>query len=404
MESVELKEIIFKSKERCRRYGLKEEGGAFFKYPQNAVNKALRDREELINITIPFMETIYYAVNRLRFVVVLTNEDGIVLSVVAAPNVRPALENINFDVGVSCAEKDVGTNGIGTALAVGKPVEVYGSDHYCIRYRHLATVGVPIHDPTKGFIIGCLGCCGVKDVFHPHTLGMLIAASTAIERQIRLEITTNELILRSKLLKNTISSVSEGLVSFDAQGYIQEINDVAKELLGVGDTRTNASHLFSEEWYKRIVVNGEAVQDAEMVIRTKKGKEKVFVTAKPILEDGSGRVTGVVAILRESSRVHRLANRITGAHAWFTFDDIIGEDPAFVEVLEMARTVSRGSCSHSSSWSTWSLIISVLASRLFLFPCQYYRFSRMFRLSSPTYFPLLKEYVVSWKKLPLGKE
>jgi len=60
--------------------------------------------------------------------------------------------------------------------------------------------------------------------------------------------------------------------------------------------------------------------------------------AEPIL-NVEGYCLGVVLILRELKRVRKLAQRIYGAHATYTFKDLIGEDPEFrmcVETLELA--------------------------------------------------------------------
>jgi hypothetical protein len=77
--------------------------------------------------------------------IVLTDPAGVVLSrLTADAALERHLDRVNLAPGFSYAEAVVGTNGIGTALEAGRPMHVFGHEHYAENLEQLACAGVPI--------------------------------------------------------------------------------------------------------------------------------------------------------------------------------------------------------------------------------------------------------------------
>lgn len=333
------KKEVSLSWERCRKAGLKREKGFFRTHPRY-VPETTRKQQRLLETASPFLKTLFYAVNEYRFLLALTDEHGILLDYRCNPQSEQGLVDMNFHIGVSTAEEDVGTNGVGTAIASDRPMMVYGEEHYCFAHQTWATFGAPIHNE-RGDIIGCIGCSEYKDFFHAHTLGMLMASARAIEKHIKLGQAMQDIDLHSKLLGKIINSISDGLIYFSIDGQIKEINDIAREMLGYSDTSgLKILNIFSRDILKIISDENGYIFDEEMNLKTNRGKFKCFVTATPV-KDSQGELIGVVAVLKKPSDIHRLANRIAGTQARFTFADIIGSDPCFVKTLNLARKAAK---------------------------------------------------------------
>jgi serine phosphatase RsbU (regulator of sigma subunit)/anti-sigma regulatory factor (Ser/Thr protein kinase) len=64
------------------------------------------------------------------------------------------LDAVQLAEGFSYHEADAGTNGIGTALAEGRPAVVLAGEHFADRFLAFACAGVPIRDPFSGRIRG----------------------------------------------------------------------------------------------------------------------------------------------------------------------------------------------------------------------------------------------------------
>jgi len=89
--------------------------------------------------------------------IILTDPAGLVLTRLdAGRDLDAHLDRVNLAPGFSYAEEYVGTNGIGTALEGGRPMQVFGHEHYAENLEDLACAGVPIHHPISGKTIGAV--------------------------------------------------------------------------------------------------------------------------------------------------------------------------------------------------------------------------------------------------------
>ena len=89
--------------------------------------------------------------------VILTHAAGVVLTRLGADNeLDRHLDSVQLAPGFSYAEESVGTNGIGTALEGGRPMHVFGHEHYAENLEDLACAGVPIRHPISGITLGAV--------------------------------------------------------------------------------------------------------------------------------------------------------------------------------------------------------------------------------------------------------
>ena len=89
--------------------------------------------------------------------IILTDPAGLVLTRMdAGRDLDAHLDRVNLAPGFSYAEEYVGTNGIGTALEGGRPMHVFGHEHYAEHLEDLACAGVPIHHPISGKTVGAV--------------------------------------------------------------------------------------------------------------------------------------------------------------------------------------------------------------------------------------------------------
>lgn len=87
--------------------------------------------------------------------VILTSADGLVVERAAAnAALVRALDDVQLAPGYSYAEEFAGTNGIGTALTIGAPTFIRGSEHYIGALSGLACAGSPIRDPITSRVLG----------------------------------------------------------------------------------------------------------------------------------------------------------------------------------------------------------------------------------------------------------
>jgi len=87
--------------------------------------------------------------------VVVTDSDGVLLSVEGDPRVRrAAAETVNFTEGASWSEASVGTNAIGVAIATEHAVQVFAGEHFREAAQAWTCAAAPIRDPDTGRLLG----------------------------------------------------------------------------------------------------------------------------------------------------------------------------------------------------------------------------------------------------------
>jgi transcriptional regulator of acetoin/glycerol metabolism len=97
--------------------------------------------------------------------VILTDPAGLVLTrMTGDADFERHLDRVLLVPGFSYAEEWVGTNGIGTALEGGRPMHVFGHEHYAENLENLACAAVPIHHPITGKTVGAVNLtCWCRD-------------------------------------------------------------------------------------------------------------------------------------------------------------------------------------------------------------------------------------------------
>ncbi|MEV5759022.1 GAF domain-containing protein [Streptomyces tendae] len=111
---------------------------------------------------------------------------GRLLWVEGHPATRRRAGRMNFVPGARWSESAVGTNAPGTAVAVGRPVQVFAAEHFIRRVQPWTCAAAPVHDPRTGRVLGAVDITGGDGLAHPHSLGFVQAVARAAESQLAL--------------------------------------------------------------------------------------------------------------------------------------------------------------------------------------------------------------------------
>jgi DNA-binding CsgD family transcriptional regulator len=111
------------------------------------------------------------------------------------------LDRVSLGPGFAYAEDTVGTNAIGTALAMGAPALVMGREHFADVLTRLSCAAAPIVDPVSGDVVGLLDLTSSADDANPLMLGLARSGAREIEQRIGSSM---------PLLYRTVSSVWNG--------------------------------------------------------------------------------------------------------------------------------------------------------------------------------------------------
>lgn len=334
---------IFESWLRSRKFGVDP-------YSQKAplvldelsLAEELERKRELLLVANPVIQDIYSVIKGSSSGVWLCNEKGIIIKVVADSDIRDMCEQRDFRLGADWSEDKVGTNAMGTALYLKRPIQCVRSEHY----RKAVSIGycssAPIFSP-NGEIIGVLDVTGFWEEHNPHTLGLVVAGAGSIQRELQLQNAHQKLSLSHQYILEMIESLPSGIIIVNEDGIIIGINNNACEMLKTSsETFLNkkAEQVFGTfNGLKKILEMDSEFEETEYY--TEKGNQKLHFTliARPI-KYRNGSLDGIVVVLREIDAVRRITGKMAGFQAKFTFEDIISEDPRVITIVKRAETVA----------------------------------------------------------------
>ncbi|MES2483476.1 MAG: GAF domain-containing protein, partial [Pseudomonadota bacterium] len=135
---------------------------------------------ELIRHCEPVMEYLFEQVRESHSMVILADPQGVLVHTLGDLDFVNKAERVALSCGASWAERQRGTNAIGTALAEGHEVEIHGAEHYLDRNGFLTCAAAPIMS-AQGQLMGILDLSTDHRHRHPHTLGLVGTAARMIE-------------------------------------------------------------------------------------------------------------------------------------------------------------------------------------------------------------------------------
>lgn len=215
--------------------------------------------------------------------VVLTDASGLVLTrLTADAELERHLDRVLLAPGFSYAEEFVGTNGIGTALEGGGPMQVFGHEHYAERLEDLACAGVPIAHPATGKTIGALDLtCWRKDAGP-----LLTALAKTTTEQIRQALLTDTSMREVELLHEYLRACHRtgGLV-LALNNDVVMVNQHARAALAPADQDALLRRAADSSFSRR------GVSEVDLP-----SGQRVRITTNPVR--GEGHVAGIVVQAR----------------------------------------------------------------------------------------------------------
>jgi sigma-54 dependent transcriptional regulator, acetoin dehydrogenase operon transcriptional activator AcoR len=183
----------------------------------------------LIRSALPVLRNLREHLEGQPISIILTDAAGVVLTrLVADRHLDRHLDSVQLAPGFSYAEESVGTNGIGTALEGGRPMHVFGHEHYAEHLEDLACAGVPIHHPISGKTVGAVDLtCWRKDAGP-----LLITLARTTADQIRQALLTDSGMREFALLQEYLRTCrrSAGMV-LALNNDVVMMNDYARDVL-----------------------------------------------------------------------------------------------------------------------------------------------------------------------------
>lgn len=285
----------------------------------------------------PIMEGIYSMVSGSGFAIMLADKEGYIIEVIGDKDIMDRANELNFLKGELWTENIVGTNAIGTALYLNKPIQTIGAEHYGKKQHSWTCSASPIYDEDNN-LIGCINMSGNYYDAHSHTLGIVTAAAKSIQNQLALT-------LSYKLLNITFDSIAEGMIVVNEDLSIKKVNGRALKILNTSldnSIKTNIEKILKDIDFYELLNENKRLNNIECDFYIDFNRIKCVASITTL--NTHGKNTGFVITFNEAKKVHKLVNKVVGYKAQYKFEDIITENEKMKNMISFAKKISKTDC------------------------------------------------------------
>jgi transcriptional regulator of acetoin/glycerol metabolism len=139
---------------RCSDLGIDPEHLRYNILTEEELTEKRAANAQFLEAARPYLQHLSLALSDRAHCVALADADGWILELLEQPKDAFGGAATGICVGSSWNERHIGNNGIGSALATGEPVFVYGIEHFAISFHSAHCLGVPIRVNDR--LVGCL--------------------------------------------------------------------------------------------------------------------------------------------------------------------------------------------------------------------------------------------------------
>ena len=280
----------------------------------DAIEGLRRHHADLVSAAAQVFAEVAEMFSGSRSIMLLTNNDGVVLDAVGDRHTLEQGESIHLTRGGDWREDAVGTNGIGTALATGRPAQVHAAEHFCEGIKAWTCAAAPIFEPGTGAMLGVVDISGPPSTYGRNNLSLAVSAA----RQVEMVLAERVAAERMRLLEVCLDRISEadvaGMVAIDRAGRLVHRTGRVPTLVGLGqrvpglddgsmveDWADRLPEGLRAEWFSPVRVEGRAI-GAVLVVpaRTRAatpeqpGAFDAILGRSPAMADAVGRARQLV--------------------------------------------------------------------------------------------------------------
>ena len=329
---------IWESWQRSKEYGVDPYNIKDFKVDGAAYDHAIANNQELVDVTLPHIRSLYRYMVGSNYIFQLVSADGFILKTYTAD--RKILDLINAHglsllEGSIVTEQAIGTNSSGLCLHLKKPAEVRGEEHYQKGNHVFCCISAPIFD--EGDLLGCLTLMCPKEDEQSFSGGLVRTVVEAIQSEIRLRKTSKEIALANQLMSAILKSQRDGILLVDQEFRVRYHNDQVIQYMRLEKHDIDGMYI-------RELVDMDTVPDVAkkarrgfaqmpMTVTNHVGKrcELTVQMVKSASLDGEEVFSISIRPLKES---YSLINAVSGSHASFTFASMVRTSRVMERVVD----------------------------------------------------------------------
>ena len=298
----------------------------FFNISTFDLNALLTENKDLIFHSKNIINSISEYMDSFISIMLLSKDGYILYQNENTDNYHLLKSTVSLPLGGRFDERFNGNTAMSTSVIENKPICLSGREHYCKVYYDYSTFASPIYINDE--IVGVLSAIGLKSDMRNNCLGMIATAARAISTEYGSDELNKQIIEKNKYENAIVETLTDGVLIVDKDGFVTFMNQVGGEILCVDVENSIGKHISDVVDFQPVILNvfktGKGYIDKEFLVTKRTGEKIHFIKTAVPIKDKDGNIIMVVDTFRKIKRVNKLFNKLNGAYANFSFEDIIG--------------------------------------------------------------------------------
>ncbi|MDO5622723.1 MAG: sigma 54-interacting transcriptional regulator [Paracoccus sp. (in: a-proteobacteria)] len=159
-----------------------------------------------------------YLLNHTGNIVLLCDRSGVVLDAGGDSETLALGREDHLHLGGNWTEGAVGTNAIGTALHLRRPIQISSFEHYCEAIQRWNCAATPITDPASGALLGVLDISWPDDLAQPNATALSASLAAQVESDLTRMLAIEHETLMERLHLRRLRRGNEPMLVMDRSG------------------------------------------------------------------------------------------------------------------------------------------------------------------------------------------
>ncbi|HWQ75601.1 MAG TPA: sigma 54-interacting transcriptional regulator [Syntrophomonas sp.] len=309
-------------------------------------HSALCRNEPLIKAADPVIEEFKSYIKALGYTIFLIDNTGIILRLLGNEPWTIAQQMQSGHRLLRTDEKISGTKAALLSLELGRPILLFGIEHYSVAYMDIIAAAAPIAD-RSGRVISSLTLTQhlpmdsqIPSGKSQHMLELTVSVASFIESQYKAKIDRTHGCCDSDIMETFMNWMDDGVITISSSGRILSFNRAGASLLSPDyapmEGRLIQEFLEPNSRLMDVVQQGRLTMIKENV-SVGKSKRTYTIDIKPVVNQDTKEMDIAILHLSSPKKITGAIHGGGGAAASYCFDNILGQSRAMQSAVELGR-------------------------------------------------------------------
>jgi len=216
-----LSQAILDSWDRSRKFNVRAEQVRAPEITAKQVfEKELEQYSKLQAAASPVIQDARTILDDYGLFMLLTSPKGTIIKREGSVSSLSTADSKDLIIGSNWSEKHCGTNAVGTAISLKRPIQIIAQEHYCEMVHGWGCAAVPVKDLRDGRILAILDTTGDKHEFDSMIFGWVNSMASCIEFRLNEERTEVKYQIIDQSMEKIRRWQKENVLLFDEDGFL----------------------------------------------------------------------------------------------------------------------------------------------------------------------------------------